>query len=196
MLVLLGELARSFEPNLFDRSFRGADGLSPGPVEIAVGSFLLDPETLLDSGGQLPRCPSIALRCLMFTEQRRDSRSRQQGLLSVHRHVDHLGVETQHLHDPVALRKEVPVSVYVVQQPVEAGGHGGVHLPGKAQIPAPLHQLANHHDEQRGLLGVTRVGDTAIGGNLVQDPAIAVCLGRLAPQQPKGLPGHGVVSRH
>ena len=48
MPVLVGQLVCTFEPDLLGRSFHGADGLSPGPVEITVGTFLLDPETLLD----------------------------------------------------------------------------------------------------------------------------------------------------
>ena len=65
----------------------------------------------------------------------------------------------------------------------------------KLRSPRPLHQLPNRHDELRGLLGVARIGDAAVGRHLVHDPAVAVGLGRLAPQQPERLPGDGRVSR-
>ena len=66
---------------------------------------------------------------------------------------------------------------------MQALRHRRVHLPGEGQVSRPLHQLAHGEDELRGLLGVAGVGHAAVGGDLVDDPAVAVRLRRLTAEQ-------------
>ena len=89
----------------------------------------------------------------------------------------------------VAAGEEVSVLIHVDQEPANSPLHRGVHLPGKGQVAGPADHLGRGHDEMRGLLGVARIEHHAVGGDLVDDPAVAVDLVRLGQEEPQRLPG-------
>ena len=67
--------------------------------------------------------------------------------------------------------------------------HGGIHLSREIQIARPFEYLADRQDELRGLLGISWIRHRCVGRDLVHDPAVAVHLVRLVPQQPQRLLG-------